>query len=112
MGKSKLVILISLLTTFSGMAQAGNYAHGRSHSVSVAQAKKLPDNASVVLEGKIVGCAGYDDDKYWFEDNTGRIRVDVDDDDLIFDRRIQLIGEIDRNDGRIEIDVDHTHSIR
>ena len=111
MGKAKLIFLISLLAGASGAVQAAHYAHGRSHSVSIAEAKKLPDNAGVVLEGKIVGRAGHDDDKYWFVDSTGRIRVDVDDDDLYLNQRVQLFGEVDRNDGRIEIDADHLRPV-
>lgn len=109
MKKILLFFIISALAGAVNVAQAGHYPHGRSHSVSVGEAKKLPDNAKVVLEGKIVSRAGHDDDKYWFKDSTGRIRVDVDDDDVVFNRRIQLFGEVDHNDGRIEIDVDHVH---
>lgn len=110
MKKIALLFIISTLTGALNVAQAGHYPHGRSHSVSVSKAKKLPDNADVVLEGKIVSRAGHDD-KYWFEDSTGRIRVDIDDDDVVFDRRLQLFGEVDHNDGRVEIDVDHVHLV-
>lgn len=111
MKRSVLFLLISALPAFFCAAQAKNYPHGRSHSISVAEAKKLPDNAFVVLEGEIVGRAKHDDDKYWFKDNTGRIKVDVDEDEVVFKRRVQLIGEVDRNDGQLEIDVDRVHFI-
>ncbi len=110
--KKRIVFIDQCVTCFFFCAaQAKNYPHGRSHSISVAEAKKLPDNAFVVLEGEIVGRAKYDDDKYWFKDNTGRIKVDVDEDEVVFKRRVQLIGEVDRNDGQLEIDVDRVHFI-
>jgi len=74
---------------------------------TVKQAKAMRDNARVTLEGKITGRAG-DDDRYWLQDGTGKVRVDIDDDDdrRLVGKRVRVIVEVDKNDGRTEIDVD------
>jgi uncharacterized protein (TIGR00156 family) len=110
MKKRVLSLLFSSLSGLTYNTQAHNYPYGRSHSISVAEAKKLPDNAYVVLEGEIVSRAN--DDKYWFKDNTGRIQVEVDEDEMVFKRRVQLIGEVERNDGQLEINVERVHFIQ
>lgn len=112
MKRSVLFLLISALSAFFCTVQASNYPHGRSHSISVAEAKKLPGNAFVVLEGEIVGRAKHDDDKYWFKDNTGHIKVDVGRNEAVFKRRVQIIGAVDRNVGQPEINVNRMRFIQ
>ncbi|MBV6820050.1 NirD/YgiW/YdeI family stress tolerance protein [Rahnella sp. PD12R] len=101
----KSVLLIFLFP----MIALANHSHTR--EVTVAQAKTLRDDARVMLTGKIISYAG-DDDRYWFQDSTGKIRIDVDDDDDDDERRligktVHIIGDVDKDDGRVEIDVDH-----
>lgn len=77
--------------------------------MTVAEAKTMRDDAHVMLKGKITGYAG-DDDKYWFSDSTGKIRIDVDDDEderNLVGKNVHIVGDIDKDDGRTEIDVDH-----
>jgi uncharacterized protein (TIGR00156 family) len=74
---------------------------------TIKQAKAMRDNAKVALEGKITGRAG-DDDRYWLQDSTGKIRVDIDDDERgLVGKKVRVVGEVDKNDGRTEVDVDH-----
>lgn len=87
-------------------------AHASVHQgVTVAEAKKMRDDRNVVVEGKITGRAG--DDDYWLEDATGKIRIDADDDDdddggdyRLVGKTVRVVGEIDSDDGRVEIDSD------
>ncbi|OQP33177.1 NirD/YgiW/YdeI family stress tolerance protein [Pantoea latae] len=98
MKKSALVIL-ALLCSSPALAR---------QEVTVAEAKKMRDDRHVVLTGTITGCA--DDDHYWLQDATGRIRIDVDDDDddhYLIGKKVRVSGEVDRDDGHSEIDVDH-----
>ncbi|MFC0141848.1 NirD/YgiW/YdeI family stress tolerance protein [Erwinia mallotivora] len=88
-----------------------SYAHDYAKSVTVKQAKSLRDNSRVTLTGKITGQAG-DEDKYWLEDSTGRIKIDVDDDDredknLAVGKTVRVTGDTDRDEGHTEIEVDH-----
>jgi uncharacterized protein (TIGR00156 family) len=99
MKKSALVVL-ALLCSSSALAR---------QEVTVAEAKKMRDDRHVVLTGTITGHA--DDDHYWLQDATGRIRIDVDDDDdddrYLIGKKVRVSGEVDRDDGHSEIDVDH-----
>lgn len=91
-------VLASLLSLFNISAMA--------HTVS--QAKHMRDNQDVTLTGKIVKYLG--DENYLFKDNTGQIVIEVDDDDderlRHYTGTVMLVGEIDRNDSRVKIDVD------
>ena len=68
------------------------------------------DDQNAILRGRIVSHDG--DDHYTFDDGTGRIRVDIDDDDFpagvkIDDKTtVELHGEVDRDRKSIEFDVD------
>lgn len=102
--KRNLIVLSLFIPLFS----YANHSHTR--QVTVAEAKTMRDDANVMLKGKITGYAG-DDDKYWFSDSTGKIRIDVDDDDndevSLIGKQVHIVGDIDKDDGRTEIDVDH-----
>lgn len=99
--KKILWIMLALLS--SGAAYARQ-------EVTVAQAKTMRDDRHVTLTGTISGRA--DDDHYWLKDSTGRIRVDIDDDDddhYLVGKKVRVTGEIDRDDGHSEINVDHVY---
>ena len=82
--------------------------------VTVAQAKNMRDDRHVTLTGTISGRA--DDDHYWLTDSTGRIRVDIDDDDdddrYLIGKKVRVTGDVDRDDGHSEIDVDHVYILQ
>ncbi|MGK3143619.1 NirD/YgiW/YdeI family stress tolerance protein [Pantoea sp. C2G6] len=98
--KKALWMMLALLST--GVAYA-------SQTVTVAEAKNMRDDRHVTLTGTITGRA--DDDHYWLKDSTGRIRIDIDDDDdeddsYLIGKKVRITGEVDRDDGHSEIDVD------
>lgn len=102
------LLLIAGLSGFCTVAIA-NSGKGDRQNVSVSKAKTLRDDSRVVLQGKITGRAG-DDDLYWLEDSSGRIRIDVDDDDdgrHLIGKKVRVVGDVDHHDGHVEIEVDH-----
>lgn len=68
------------------------------------------DDQHVRLQGRIISHDG--GDHYTFEDATGRITVDIDDDEfprgqpISAEQKVELLGEIDRKRGKLEVDVD------
>lgn len=104
--KKTLWILLTLIGSTSAFAR---------QEVTVAQAKKMHDDRHVALTGTISGRA--DDDHYWLQDSTGRIRIDVDDDEADDDRyligkKVRITGEIDRDDGDTEISADRVYILK
>lgn len=99
--KKILWMILALLSSGSEYAR---------QEVTVAEAKAMHDDQQVTLTGTISGRA--DDDHYWLKDSTGRIRVDIDDDDdddddrYLIGKKVRITGEIDRDDGYSEINVD------
>lgn len=101
----KIILMLAIGTFCSGAI-----ANEHSVSTTVANAKKMHDDARVTLEGKITGRAGDDDDEFWIADSTGRIRINIDDEDdygRLTGKTVRITGEVDRDDRHTEIDVDH-----
>lgn len=83
-------------------------------TVSVTTVKELlangRDDQNAILRGRIVSHDG--DDHYTFDDGTGQIRVEIDNDDFpagqkIDDKtQVELRGELDRDRNNVEFDVD------
>lgn len=103
--KKILWIILPLLSSSAAYAR---------QEVTVAEAKNMRDERHVTLTGTITGRA--DDDHYWLKDSTGRIRVDIDDDDdddrYLVGKKVRVTGEVDRDDGHSEIDVDHLYILQ
>ncbi|SFO52138.1 TIGR00156 family protein [Candidatus Pantoea varia] len=103
--KRILWIMLALLSSATAYAR---------QEVTVAEAKNMRDERHVTLTGTISGRA--DDDHYWLKDSTGRIRVDIDDDDdddrYLVGKKVRVTGEVDRDDGHSEIDVDHVYILQ
>lgn len=77
--------------------------------VTIKQAKEMRDDVPVVLKGKIVQRMG--DEKFLFEDSTGSITVEIDDEDwggqtVSPTDIVILYGEVDRGIFSTEIDVE------
>ena len=82
---------------------------GPANITTVAQAMNLPDDAPVIMRGRIVNSLG--NERYTFTDNTGSITVEIErkvwgtltvgPNDLV-----EISGEIDRERNRVEVDVD------
>lgn len=111
----KKILLASILSLFC----AASMANDRGPTVTtVEKAKSMRDDSRVTLEGKITSRAGDDDEEYWFADSTGQIRINVDDDDdednegHLVGKKVRITGDVDRDDGRSEIDVDRLRVIR
>lgn len=102
-----LWMILALLSSGSAFAR---------QEVTVAEAKTMHDDRQVTLTGTISGRA--DDDHYWLKDSTGRIRVDIDDDDdddddrYLIGKKVRVTGEIDRDDGYSEINVDRVFILK
>lgn len=89
-------------------ASAGGFI-GNETIVTVKQAKEMRDDTNVIMQGKIV--AQVKGDKYTFEDSTGSITVEIDDDEwqgqtVTPADTVKIYGEVDRGLTKTEIDVD------
>ena len=106
------LIVLSASTVFGqGFVGSGvETAASGGQTVTVAEAKALPDNSLVILTGSIVKSLGYE--KYTFRDATGDITIDVDRElwkllDLTVKAadRVEIRGEIDAEKRAVEVDV-------
>lgn len=75
---------------------------------TVAEVKQMPDDSYVVLEGKIEKRIG--DEKYLFSDNSGSIKIEIDDDKwqglhVGPQDKVEIIGKLDKEWFSKEIDV-------
>jgi len=104
-----LVCLLALLVLNANAQKIGFNGPGAA-SITVAEALKLRDEAPVTLQGKIVLQLG--NEKYQFQDNTGTIIVEIDNEkwrNLSVDQNdmVEISGEIDKGLLKgIEVDVD------
>lgn len=68
------------------------------------------DNQYARLQGRIVSHDG--GDRYTFEDSTGRITVEIDDEDfphgqtISAEQKVELLGEFDKGLRKVELEVD------
>lgn len=80
---------------------------------TVAEARQLADDSPVVLTGKIISQIAGKKDEFIFKDQTGEIRVEID--DKVFAGRrvtpqdtVKISGEVEKDFGKeVEIDVKH-----
>lgn len=75
---------------------------------TIAQTKSMHDDSRVVLEGYIV--AQIDDDDFTFKDNTGTIRIDVEDQawnglNVTKNDKIRIHGKLDKEFTNSSIEV-------
>ena len=88
----------------------GGFVPGTETIVTVKQVMEMRDDVPVIVQGRIVQRIG--DEMYLFEDNTGSIRVEIDDDDwrgqtVTPTDTVKLYGEVDRGIFKTEIDIDY-----
>ena len=100
LGVSDNVLANPLGGGFTGPSQA---------AISVAEAKKLGDDAPVVLKGRIEKNLG--GEKYVFTDDSGSVTVEIDNEDwngvnVSEKDTVELRGEVDKDLMNFEIDVD------
>ena len=88
----------------------GGFIDGNESIVTVEQVKDMRDNVPVVLEGVIVQRNG--DEKYLFQDSTGSIVIEIDDENwggvtVTPEEVIKIYGDVDKGVFTTEIDVDY-----
>ena len=105
------LLLTAAAVVFSTPAMARNSDGGfvDVNVITVEEAKNMNDDAYVILQGYITDRNG--DEKYVFQDKTGSITVEIDDDDWdgvdVSPADLVVIqGEIDKGWTAVEIDVD------
>ena len=119
MNKTLIAALIGLTTVtgsaFAATEQGGFQGPDRTEAVSVAQALELSDDAQVRLSGVITESLG--DEKYRFQDDSGNLVVEIDDDEwrgleATPETRVTLWGEIDKDWNQVELDVERIELAR
>ena len=105
------LLLTAAAVVFSTPAMARNSDGGfvDVNVITVEEAKNMNDDAYVILQGYITDRNG--DEKYVFQDKTGSITVEIDDDDwdgvdVSPAELVEIQGEIDKGRTAVEIDVD------
>lgn len=94
------LLMLSLVMTTNAIAKNKGGFKGPEHkNLSVAEAHKMNDDAKINLKGKIEKALG--NEKYQFNDGTGIIVIEIDDDEwdgLIVtpENIIEITGEIDK----------------
>lgn len=96
---------------FSGPSSQGGFKGpdaSNDNYVSVEQAKKMRDDARVRLKGRII--ERLDHDNYTFQDDSGKIVVDIDNhkwdgQTVTPENIVEITGEIDKDWDSVEIDV-------
>jgi uncharacterized protein (TIGR00156 family) len=101
----KLIPAFLVLFSVLAMAQAqtgGGFAGPGANAnaaTTVKDALQLRDDSIVVLQGRIVASLG--DEKYTFQDATGSVMVEIDDDDwrgitVTPETTLEIVGELDK----------------
>lgn len=122
-----MVAIASILTVSSAFAgfqsdnpapvktsPMGGFVGGNETVVTVKQVKEMRDDVPVVVQGKILQRMG--DDKYLFEDSTGSITVEIDNEDwrgqtVSPTDTVKLYGDVDAGLFKTEIDVEYVEKI-
>lgn len=128
MKKISMVVLVGVL--FAGVASAnfqgpdapaavatnakGGFVSGAETIVTIKQVNEMRDDVPVIVKGNIVQRMG--DEKYLFEDSTGSITVEIDEDDwrgqsITPADTVKLYGEVDRGLFKTEIDIDYVEKM-
>lgn len=95
----KIILLTLTFICFGAFAAKAQYT-GNNETQTVSEVKEMDDDAYVSLKGFIIKQLG--DDDYLFKDETGEIKVDIDDDvwkgqSVDPDTKIQIRGEVDKD---------------
>ncbi len=108
--------MIALLSIISGAAVAGFQPNGGFSGsgvvpMTVENVKQMKDDTNVVLQGNIIQKIKHE--KYLFQDATGSIVVEIDNDDwnglVVTEKdKVEIVGEVDkdfwRKDAKIDVD--------
>ena len=112
--KYPLLFMLFVLGIITLVSQTGGFTGPSLQVITVEQAKTLPDDTPVVLQGKIVESLG--DEDYTFADETGTIRIEIDRDKwkgvyVNENDLVEIRGEIDKEFLRVKISVDSIKKI-
>lgn len=96
------------------MIEKGGFNGGENMTLTVDQVKGMGDDSKVWVEGSIIQKNG--DEKYLFQDSTGSIIVEIDDDawhGLVVGPTdiVRIYGEVDHGMFNTEIDIDYIEKI-
>jgi uncharacterized protein (TIGR00156 family) len=96
-------------TTIAASASGGGFSGPGIAPVTVKDVAVMQDDARVVLHGNIVQHLGKD--RYLFQDATGTIRVEIDDDKwggqtVTPADMVEIHGKVDKDWNSVEIEVD------
>ncbi len=94
--------------------ERGGFVSGAETIVNVKQVNEMRDDVPVIIQGKIIQRMG--DEKYLFEDGTGSITVEIDDDSWRGQKvsptdTVKMYGEVDRGIFSTEIDIDYIEKL-
>ncbi len=92
----------------------GGFVNPSETIVTVSQVNEMRDDVYVVVVGRIAQSMG--DEKFLFEDSTGSIAVEIDDDNwggqtVTPNDTVKLRGNVDRGIFKTEIEVDEVEKI-
>ena len=116
MHKLSLAIVTGVLISCSSVVLAGFTGPTSVEKATVAGAKEMKDDTHVILQGYIESSLG--DEDYMFKDETGSIRVEIDDDvwkglDVSPKDKVEIQGEVDTHFYKpTEIDVKSIKLVR
>lgn len=101
-------------STPSATSAKGGFVSGAETIATVKQVMEMRDDVPVIVKGNIVQRMG--DEMYLFEDSTGTIRVEIDDDEwrgqtITPTDTVKLYGEVDRGIFNTEIDINYVEKI-
>lgn len=92
----------------------GGFVSGAETIATVKQVMEMRDDVPVIVKGNIVQRMG--DEMYLFEDSTGTIRVEIDDDEwrgqtVTPTDTVKLYGDVDRGIFKTEIEVNYIEKL-
>ena len=101
-------------TTPDNASAKGGFVSGAETIATVKQVMEMRDDIPVIVKGHIVQRMG--DEMYLFEDSTGTIRVEIDDDEwrgqtITPTDTVKLYGEVDRGIFKTEIEVNYVEKL-
>ncbi len=100
--------------TASTPSTKGGFVSGAETISTVKQVMEMRDDVPVIVKGNIVQRMG--DETYLFEDSTGSISVEIDDDEwrgqtITPSDSVKLYGEVDRGIFKTELDINYVEKL-
>lgn len=123
MKKISLIAILSTIVIASANAEfqattqtktGGGFVSGAETISTIKQVMEMRDDVPVIVKGNIVQRMG--DETYLFEDATGSITVEIDDDEwrgqtITPSDTVKLYGEVDRGIFKTELDINYVEKL-